>query len=68
MQELSDVVTVLKNENHSKKLYITLTDKAGESFEVKMGMKVANQLIKQLFRFVSPEWGGEREGAGKRKD
>lgn len=68
MQEVAKVSLSLKEENHAKKLYLTFSDKAGEGIEVKMGMTVARQLIKLLFVQVSPDWGGTREGAGKRKD
>lgn len=68
MQEVTEVHSVLKIENHAKKLYITLSDREGESVEVKMGMTQARELIKLLFRQVDPNWGGEREGAGKRRE
>lgn len=34
----------------------------------KISISIAKRLMERLFRVVSPDWGGEREGAGKRKD
>lgn len=34
----------------------------------KISISIAKRLMERLFRVVSPDWGGEREGAGKRTD
>lgn len=68
MKEATKVTSTLKEQDHAKKLYVSFSDTTGETVEVKMGMTVARSLIKQLFYHVDPNWGGERKGAGKRKE
>lgn len=47
---------------------LIFADKAGKEIELKFSVSVARDMMKTLFRVISPDWGGEREGAGKRTD
>lgn len=48
-------------------LVLIFTTKEGET-ELKFSVSKPRDLMRVLFAHVSPDWGGEREGAGKRKD
>lgn len=48
-------------------LVLIFSDKDGNETELKFSVSRAKDLMKTLFRVLSPDWGGEREGAGKRK-
>lgn len=49
-------------------LVLIFADKEGNETELKFSVSRARDLMKMLFRLISPDWGGEREGAGKRKE
>lgn len=45
-------------------LSLVITTKAGEIHTYKVSASIAKRLMESLFRVVSPDWGGEREGSG----
>lgn len=49
-------------------LVLIFSDKAGNETELKFSISRARDLMKSLFRLIDPNWGGEREGAGKRRE
>lgn len=38
----------------------------GEPITLKVSAKVGRDLMKGLFRCISPDWGGSREGSGRK--
>lgn len=46
-------------------LSLVITTKTGEIHTFKLSSSNAKRLMESLFRVVSPNWGGEREGSGR---
>lgn len=60
-------VTGVRVEKLHRGIQIVFSTK-GDPITVKLSVAIAKNLLRGLFTNVSPDWGGEREGAGKRKE
>lgn len=64
---MTDIAAISIQKLH-RGIALIITTKGGEIVTYKLSASDAKRLLESLFRVISPNWGGERDRAGKRKD